>query len=270
MAVLMLIEQYNLSLNQSILDFFVEFPEYGKQITLRHLLTHTSGILDYEDLIPPGTRLPLGDKEVLTLLREQKRTYFPAGQHFRYSNSGYALLALTVEIISGQTFAHFLKKNVFIPLKMNDSLAYEAGISSVRNRAYGYTESDEGFVPTDQSLTSSVLGDGGIYSSISDLVKWDQALYTDCLISPDLLNLSFEAAVQSDKPATGYGFGWYVAKYRGTKEVWHSGNTIGFTTRIARFPLKGFTVILLTNRNEAQIEFLPHQIFDYYTDRGGL
>ena len=281
LAVLILAERNKLSLEERLPDFFPEFPAYGQQITVRHLLTHTSGLIDYEDEIPKGTTLPVLDRDVLRLLMaagdarsqtsgerlESRRlasapTYFAPGAQYRYSNSGYALLALIVEQRSGQTFAQFLKQSIFAPLKMTHTLAYEQGSSIVPNRACGYTVKSNGVTQTDQSLTSSVLGDGGIYSSVVDLFKWDQALYTSKLVSARTLKLAFSPATPTDKPGRSYGFGWFISEYRGLQELWHSGNTIGFTTRIARFPQQQFTVIILANRTEAKLEDGPHRIAD--------
>jgi CubicO group peptidase (beta-lactamase class C family) len=264
MAVLILAERKKLSLAERLTDVFPEFPAYGWQITLHHLLNHTSGLLDYEDLIPKGTEIPVLDRDVLRLLLQQDKTYFPPGTKYRYSNSAYALLALVVEARSGSTFARFLQQNIFRPLRMSHTLAYERGLSVVPNRAYGYSPNAGGFKRTDQSLTSSVLGDGGIYSSVTDLYQWDQALYTDKLVSRKALKVAFTPGPATDHPDTGYGFGWFIGQYRGLRETWHRGNTIGFTTRIARFPQKKFTVIILTNRNEAKIAEFPHRIADWY------
>ena len=265
MSVMMLAERKKLSLDETLLDFFPEFPAYGSKITVRHLLTHTSGLIDYEDVIPPGTTIPVLDRDVLRLLLKQDHTYFEPGTQFRYSNSGYSLLALIVEKRSGQTFAHFLQQNIFGPLKMSGSLAYEEGLSKVSSRAYGYspTASGSGFERTDQSLTSSVLGDGGIYSSVADLQKWDAALYTSKLAKKSTLNQIFTPGPQSENPGSRYGFGWYIGEYRGLKEIWHSGTTRGFSTRIVRYPEKQFTVIILANRNEAHLSEIPHRIVDW-------
>jgi len=263
MAVLMLVQRGKLRLDECLTDVFPEFPAYGRPIAIRHLLTHTSGVLDYEDLIPKGTEIPVMDFDVLRLLMDQDKTYFPPGTKYRYSNSAYALLALVVEQRSGNTFARFLEQNIFRPLRMNDTLAYERGLSVVPSRAYGYSPDGKGFKRTDQSLTSSVLGDGGVYSSVADLCKWDQALYTDKLLSRKLLNLAFTPGPETDRAATRYGFGWYITEYRGLREIYHSGTSIGFTTRIARFPEKKFTVIILTNRNDAQIAEFPRRIADW-------
>ena len=263
LAVLILAERKKLSLDERLTDFFPEFPPCGRQITLRQLLNHTSGLLDYEDLIPKGTEIPVLDRDVLRLLLAQDKTHFPPGAKYRYSNSAYALLALIVEARSGSTFPRFLQQNIFRPLKMSRTLAYEQGLSVVPNRAYGYSPDGSGFKRTDQSLTSSVLGDGGIYSSVADLYRWDQALYADKLVSRKTLKLAFTPGPATDHTDTGYGFGWYIGSYHGLREIWHSGTSIGFTTRIARFPDKHFTVIILTNRNEAKIAEFPHRIADW-------
>jgi CubicO group peptidase (beta-lactamase class C family) len=265
MSILILAERKKLLLDESVVGFFPEFPDYGKQITVRHLLGHTSGLIDYEDVIPAGTTIPVLDRDVLRLLLNQDKTYFPPGLKFRYSNSGYSLLSLMVEIRSGMPFAQFLKKNIFHPLKMNSSLAYEQGFAIIQNRAYGYSASGGSFTRTDQSLTSSVLGDGGIYTSVSDLFKWDQALYTTKLVSAKWLRLAFTpGSLPTDFPNSHYGFGWFIGNYRGLKEIWHYGETRGFTTHIARFAEKKFTLIILTNRNDAKISELPHKIADLY------
>jgi len=265
MSILILADRKKLTLDESLSDFFPEFPNYGKQITVRHLLSHTSGLIDYEDIIPAGTTIPVLDRDVLRLLLKQDKTYFPPGSRFRYSNSGYSLLSLIVEVRSGTPFAQFLKKNIFQPLKMENSLAYEQGFSIIPNRAYGYSASAEGFTKTDQSLTSSVLGDGGIYSSVSDLFKWDQALYGSELVSAKWMKLAFTPdKLPTDFRDSHYGFGWYISNYRGLREIWHYGESRGFTTRIFRFPERRFSLVILTNRNDAKISDIPHKIADVY------
>jgi len=263
MAILLLAERKLLTLDQTLTDFFPEFPAYGRQITVRQLLNHTSGLLDYEDLIPRGTAIPVLDRDVLRLLLQQDKTIFAPGSKYQYSNSGYALLALIIEVCSRTSCAHFLRQNIFQPLGMINTVAYEQGLAIVPNRAFGYSAEGDHFKRTDQSLTSSVLGDGGIYSSITDLYKWDQALYTGKLINRRWLKQAFTAGPVTDHPGTGYGFGWYVGSYRGLKEIWHSGNTVGFTTRIARYPEQTFTVIILSNRQAADLAEIPHKLVDW-------
>lgn len=259
MAVLILADRKKLTLDDHLTDVFPDFPAYGKAITIRQLLNHTSGLIAYEDLIPKGTTVPLKDRDVLRLLKQQTGTYFPPGSRFRYSNSGYAVLALVVEAVSHTRFGQFLKKNIFEPLGMKNTVAFEQGLSTVKNRAYGYTGGAGGFERTDQSLTSSVLGDGGIYSSVEDLYKWDQALYTPKLVGGELLKQAFTRTVSIDA-ASGYGFGWYIREHLGLELVSHGGDTIGFKTVIERFPEMHFTVIVLINRSAADPSGIARKI----------
>lgn len=252
MAVMILAERKKLSLDERLTDFFPEFPAYGKKITVRHLLTHTSGLRDYEDAIPKGTTIPVLDRDVLRLMLAQDKTDFAPGSKYHYSNTGFALLAMIVEVRSRQTFATFLRENIFVPLGMANTLAYEQGISAVPNRAMGHTLGTNGVEQTDQSLSSSVLGDGGIYSSVTDLFKWDAALYSTKLVPKKILEQIFTPHVVTDRQHAGYGFGWFIEKYHGEKKIWHSGGTCGFTTRIERFSEKKFSTIILTNRRDAQ------------------
>jgi CubicO group peptidase (beta-lactamase class C family) len=152
---------------------------------------------------------------------------------------------------------------------MDHTVAYQPGISIVHNRAYGYTQRDDGFERTDQSLTSSVLGDGGIYSSVQDLFKWDQALYTSQLVSRSMLELAFTPGVALPDQDAGYGFGWFVGSYRGEPTVWHHGETIGFRTMLQRFPRRRFTVIALTNKSEGNPAEITRRIADLCLFRAG-
>ena len=265
MAIMIQADAGKLNLDDSITKFFPEFPEYGRAITVRHLLNHTSGLVDYEDILPKGTTIPVLDINVLRLLQQQDHTYFSAGTKYRYSNSGYALLALIVEKTSGMTFAAFLKQKIFRPLGMTNSMAYESGISQVANRAFGYAKSSDGWKLNDQSLTSSVLGDGGVYSSVEDLFKWDQALYGTKLVSRRMLKAAF-APGKSTLHDNGvqYGFGWFLSDYRGLRNIWHYGSTAGFATRISRFPDKKFTVIILSNRESAPLTEILNMVVDMY------
>ncbi|MFL6228442.1 MAG: serine hydrolase domain-containing protein [Pyrinomonadaceae bacterium] len=265
MSIMILAERGKLSYDSKLTDFFPDFPDYGRRITIRQLLTHTSGLADYEDLIPAGTTVPVRDKQVLELLKTQHDTVFPPGSRFSYSNSGYSTLALVVEKASGESFAQFLKQNIFTPLGMNETVAYEQGVSTVSNRAYGYSRDRRGFRRHDQSLTSSVLGDGGIYSSVRDLFKWDQALYTSKLVSRETLARAFTpASATSDQAGAAYGFGWYVETYRGRRLLWHYGSTVGFRTAILRFPDERLTIIVLLNRDDADAQKLARKVADLY------
>ena len=147
---------------------------------------------------------------------------------------------------------------------MDSTLAYEQGSSVIPHRAYGYSRDGEGWKRTDQSLTSSVLGDGGIYSCVPDLAKWNEALFANKLIPAKLQAEAFTPHIQTDKPGVGYGYGWYIGEYRGLKEIYHGGESRGFTTRNFRIPEKRFCVIILTNRNDAPVKDLPNRLADVF------
>jgi CubicO group peptidase (beta-lactamase class C family) len=247
-SILLLAEDGRLKLDDPVRKWFPSLPKAAEPITIRHLLTHTSGLIDYEDVIPETFKPQLHDADVLRLLESQDRTYFKPGSSYRYSNSGYALLALIVERASGRTFATFLRERIFQPLGMTNTVAYEEGISTVSNRAFGYTREQGRWGRTDQSQTSAVLGDGGIYSSIDDLAKWDAALYDGRLLRPSSLQAAFTPATRTDDPEVEYGFGWRITG----ETLWHSGETVGFRNVIVRDPKRHLTVVVLTNRNEPE------------------
>lgn len=250
MSVLLLIERGDLKINSTLKEIFPDFPDYGNDITIKHLLQHTSGLIDYEDLIPDTATIQVKDKDVLDLIMQTDSTYFAPGSQHRYSNTGYALLALTVEKISGKPFRDYLKENIFSPLGMDNTIAFENGINEVKSRALGYTiiKADE-IELTDQSITSAVLGDGGIYSSLNDLYKWDQSLYSDKLIEKKYLEESWTAGTTNEGTEFPYGYGWHLEEFLNNKVVYHTGSTRGFRNIIYRIPDKNFTVVILTNRN---------------------
>jgi CubicO group peptidase (beta-lactamase class C family) len=137
-AVLILISENKLSFTDRLTDLFENFPQYGSQIKIENLLNHTSGLIDYEDLIPDSATVQVKDHDVLEILKKQDSLYFEPGTEFRYSNTAYALLALIIERVSGMSFARFLKEKIFTPLEMFNSVAHEEGISVVKERAFGY------------------------------------------------------------------------------------------------------------------------------------
>jgi CubicO group peptidase (beta-lactamase class C family) len=250
-AVLLLAQQGKLSISDRAKRWLPSLPNALDSVTIKQLLTHTSGIVDYEDVMADSTTAQVHDIDVLHLLETQDSTYFKPGAKYRYSNSGYALLALIVERSSGKRFASFLHERIFAPLGMNNTVAHEEGFSIVTNRAFGYTMKDSAWIRKDQSTTSAVLGDGGIYSSIDDLAKWDAALYDSRLLSETSRDLAFSAHTTTDEADVSYGFGWRISG----EAVWHSGETSGFRNVIVRYPSRRLTVIILSNRDNPK----PHE-----------
>jgi CubicO group peptidase (beta-lactamase class C family) len=280
MAIMLLVHDGKLRYDESLTDIFPEFPAYGKTITVRNLLNHTSGLLDYEDLMAtqygntPDDQIPqIKDAGVLALLEKASTTKFRAGTQWAYSNSGYCVLAMVVEKISGEGFGQFLHDRIFAPLQMTNTLAYEKGKNEVPNRAYGHTPQDHGFRETDQSSTSATLGDGGVYTSLTDMARWDDALEHHTLLSEKEMQPALTPVHPTAAPAeenghpVSYGFGWYLEPYHGHQRMWHYGETVGFRTSIQRFPDDQLTVIVLCNRADLSAIDLALKTADLYLNR---
>ena len=291
MAVMLLVHDGNLRYNQALTEIFPDFPAYGKTITVRNLLNHTSGLPDYEDAMDAEEKAKgpywtpekqIQDAEVLELLEKGKAGKFPPGTSWSYSNSGYVVLGLIVAKVSGKSYDDFLHTRIFAPLKMNHTMVFQKGKNRVANRALGHSKDGTAFKETDQSPTSATLGDGGIYSNLEDLAKWDDALRNHTLLSkkefqpglsPVRLNDGSEphwpAAPNDDnlhpgKPVS-YGFGWFLDPYQGRSRMWHTGSTMGFRTVIERFTEgDGLTVIILFNRTDLEPEKLALQVADIF------
>ena len=244
-AILLLAQDDKLFLSDRASKWLPSLPKAAGSVTLHQLLTHTSGIIDYEDLMADSATIQIHDAEVLRLLEGRDSVYFPPGTSYRYSNSGYALLALIVERVSGKTFAAFLRDRIFTPLGMNGTVAHQDGVNAISNRAFGYTTKNGSWIDKDQSTTSAVLGDGGIYSSIDDMAKWDAAQYDSRLLDEQWRRVAFTPHTATDVPGTSYGFGWRITG----ETLWHSGETSGFRNVIVRFPARKLTVVILTNRD---------------------
>ena len=275
MAIMLLVRDGKLRYDEPLTGIFPDFPEYGKAITIRMLLNHTSGLQDYEDLMPkpepnvPVEQIQIKDSGVLELLKHQSSTRFPPGSKWEYSNSGYVLLGVIVERVSGESFPDFLHNRIFSPLKMNNTVAYVHGKNQVPNRAFGHTIENRTWTQTDQSSTSATLGDGGVHSSLEDLAKWDRALHNNTLLSPDemraaLIPVKVPGVIEPDGTPAQYRFGWFLNPYKGHHRMWHYGETVGFRTAIQRFLNDDLTIIVLCNRADLNPSGLALQIADVY------
>ena len=253
-AILLLAQDGKLSIDDPLRRWLPSLPGAADVITVRQLLDHTSGLPDYEDLMPKPYEGQVLDAGVLALLEQRLALpdpfYFPPGSTYRYSNSGYALLALVVERASGMAFADYLRTRIFEPLSMHDTHARVEGGPAIPHRAWGYSAVDGGWERTDQNAYSAVLGDGGIYSNIDDLARWNAALDDDRLFSADTRALAFgkQVRVAVEPEATYYGFGWRVTE-AGDRQ-WHNGESIGFRNAFVRWPQQRLAVIVLSNRND--------------------
>ena len=297
MAIMLLVHDKKLRYDETLVDIFPDFPAYGKTITIQNLLNHTGGLPDYEDLMAAAetsrnSRIwtperQIHDLEVLRMLEAESKGKFPPGTSWSYSNSGYVVLGLVVAKASGQSYGDFLRARIFAPLHLDHTVVYQKGENEVANRAFGHSlvASDHGpqplFQETDQSPTSATLGDGGIYSNLLDLARWDDALGNHTLLSAEEMKPAFvprrlangqptlwPAEANDDnlhpgKPVS-YGFGWFLDPYRGHPRMWHTGSTLGFRTIIERLTADHLTIIILSNRTDLDPEALAIETADLY------
>lgn len=279
MAIAILREQGKLNFNDPLAKFFPLFPAYAQKITIRHLLTHTSGLPDYEALfIEKGvvdkdwprsaksspSRFEPTSKDALTLLAQQQRLHFEPGEKFEYSNSGYVVLGQIVEKVSGQTFARFLKERIFKPLEMNNSVLYDETRPQIANRATSYAEKKEGYLDIDYTPLNLIYGEDNIYTTIVDLAKWVQALNTERLVKRSTLKEAFSPAALNDGTKINYGLGWYVGTTLGMKHVAHSGSWLGFRTMFKMYPDENFSVTVLSNSDKLPIVDATYKISKLY------
>ncbi|WP_299838190.1 serine hydrolase domain-containing protein [uncultured Tenacibaculum sp.] len=247
MGILILINQGKLNYETKLTEIISEFPEYGKEITIKNLMTHRSGLQSYTKLYPKDWKKQLIDNDVLNLLIKQDSLLFPANSKFKYSNSGYAVLATIIERVSGKTFKEFLDEEIFEKLGMINSSVYLNDLK-IKNRAYGYKLIKNKYENKDQNKWSAIQGDGGIYSSLSDYAKWDKSLYEETLISKNLMSDAFSNWDESGKTnGNGYGFGWQIGEKKGKKYLAHGGSSTGFLNTTLRVPSEKITVAIFTN-----------------------
>ena len=284
MAIMLLVHDGKLHYDDHLTGIFPEFPAYGHTITVRNLLDHTSGLVAYEDLMgkmyagKSWEEIPqISDAQVLALAEQQTGTKFPPGTQWEYSNGGYCILGTIIAKVSGMSYPEFLRQRIFAPLGMDHTVAHVYGKDTVAERAYGYTNDAGVWLETDQSPTSATLGDGGIYTSLDDLAKWDDALRNHTLSSAAefqpavtqqnsdtvLVQNPDDPSKSSKKPAP-YGFGWFLDPYRGHPRTWHSGSSIGFRTVIERFLDSNLTIIILSNRGDLDTSALALRAADLY------
>jgi CubicO group peptidase (beta-lactamase class C family) len=289
-AIMLLVHDGKLRYDQTLTDLFPDFPAYGKNITVRNLLNHTSGLPDYEDLMDAHEKTngqiwspekQIHDDEVLALLKKETKGKIAPGTSWSYSNSGYVVLGLIVAKVSGQSYGDFLHARIFVPLHMDHTIVYQKGKNEISNRAFGHSKEADTLKASDQSSTSATLGDGGIYSNLEDLAKWDDAFRNHTLLSAEEMKPALIPAKLANGSSTlwptapnddnlhpgkpvSYGYGWFLDPYQNHPRMWHTGSTSGFRTVIERFTADSLTIIILSNRTDLDPEALALKTADVY------
>lgn len=261
MGILMLQERGKLKIEDSICKYFPDCVASWKDVTIHHLLTHTSGIAEYLTLQEFRQRtLPLSTATVIETLRSKPLDFKP-GERFSYSNSGYYLLGCIIEKAAGKSYEAFLQESIFALLQMTDT-GYDSNNRIIPNRASGYVNVADKFSNASYLDMSRPYAAGGLYSTVEDLLRWDQALYSEKLVSPKTIEQIFTPHVKATlRSLTGsYGYGWMISDEFNHKTLMHAGNVNGFSSFITRFPNDKATVIVLSNFENAPIEKIAHDL----------
>lgn len=260
MAIMILGERKKLNYDDTVSKYIPELSHsvHFNRITLRHLLTHSSGIPDYGDLdIDDST---LDQKGLIAALLKKEDAFAAPGLKYRYSNPGYALLAIVVERVSREDFGTFLDHEIFAPLGMSNTFLYAGHSKKRAQSAIGYGQ----FGQVDDGRPTMIPGDGGMYSTADDLFKWGQALYVGKLIRRPALVEAFTPGRVQEGSST-YGFGWNVGE--ASDYLWHTGSHAGFRAFIALRLGEQATVIMLTNKGNSKRQDINAAIQNILADQ---
>ncbi|MCA1600284.1 MAG: beta-lactamase family protein [Acidobacteria bacterium] len=265
-AVMMLVEEGKVSLDDKITKYFPEAPETWHRITVRHLLTHTSGIQNHVAVpdFPNLFQTNLTRDQVIKLFFKLPLEFQP-GETWAYDNTGYYLLGLVVEQASGKSFWQFLDERIFRPVGMTSTRNTDAH-AIVKNRASGYAWVNDAFENRPVLAPFVAFSAGAILSTVEDMAKWDAALYTERLLKRSSLEQMWTPAktIDGGLASFDYGYGWFIETYHGHRVVQHSGGTPGFSSVIYRFVDSQLTVIILTNHADRIVDQLAIDIAGIY------
>ena len=270
MCIAILAEQGHMSLDDDIRIYLPEMPDYGKPVTIRHLLHHTNGIREYLALVslagkPEGSVFGYTAKELVEMLSRQKALNFEPGSQFSYTNSGYFLLAEIVTRVSGIKASAFALQNIFGPLGMTNTQFYDDRYAIIPNRAFGYSPKSDGSYSLD-ILRSDVIGDLGVITTVEDFLKWDQNFYQNRLGAgtDDLINTMFKRGRTNDGEELDYALGVTFGSYRGLNTIGHGGSAVGYSAEFLQFPDQHFSVVILSNVSSFQPGVMAQKVANLY------
>jgi D-alanyl-D-alanine carboxypeptidase len=247
-AILMLMEQGKLALNDPLIKFLPDYPMQGKTVTVEHLLTHTSGIKSYTDIkeFPPLRRKDMPVAELIAVFKDKPFDFVP-GEKWLYNNSGYILLGAIIEKVSGMSYETFMQKNVFDPLGLKNTY-YGSATRIIPQRIPGYGPgTSNGFANADYLSMTLPYAAGSLLSTVDDLAAWNEALPAGKLIKRETLEKAWTDYKLKDGSATGYGYGWMIGTFEGRRLITHGGGINGFMSDGLLLPEERLIVVILTN-----------------------
>ena len=263
-SIALLAQQGKLSLDDDIRKYVPEIPKYDETVTIRHLIHHSSGIREYQALVlfgGHGTDNAYSPKAILNMLARQKNISFKPGAKYQYSNSGYFLLGVIVERVSGKSLRAFAEENIFKPLGMKNTLFFDNRFEVVKNRAHGYQVGPDKSIRARSSLYD-LVGAGGVLTTVEDLYLWAQNFYEPKVGNKELIQLLTTPGTLNSGEKMNYAFGMWRGEYKGLPVIKHSGNMFGYRAQIGSFPEQKFTVIALSNN----MAILPSEIVEKLAD----
>ena len=260
-------EQGSLSLDEDVRKYIPELPDYGHTITLRQMLNQTSGFRDFFSLIYFSGHDAAdfnSPAELLKLIARQRGLNNPPGDEWVYSNTNYFLLGVVLERATQKTLAQFAEENIFRPLGMTHTRFYDDASAVVPGRVPAYYPGKGGDFLVGWSTTYSIVGGGGLMTTVDDLLKWDDNFYSNRLGKGTLLRELQTPGVLNGGKHTMYGMGLMLENYRGHPVVEHDGSLFGYRAEILRFPAQKFSVICLCNISNADPDLRSRQVADLY------
>lgn len=245
-AILMLAEQGKLNVNQPIAQYISDYPS-GDKITIHHLLTHTSGIKDFTKMksLRDIAQKEMSPKMMVDFFKNEP-VDFLAGEKFEYNNSGYVLLGYIIELVSGETYEDFIKKNIFQKIGMHQSY-YATDRQIIPKRAYGYHKKEHGYVNKSTINFSVPFSSGALMSTVNDMLTWQNALNQNLLLNAENTQKAFNTYKLNSGEAFTYGYGWHIKDINGTPTREHGGSIFGFKTMGVYIPSQGIYVLGLSN-----------------------
>ncbi|MFK7772610.1 MAG: serine hydrolase [Saprospiraceae bacterium] len=268
-AILMLQEQSKLNIQDDITKFIPDYPTNGKKITVEHLLTHTSGIQSYTEIPGFMANHLRGDKtveEMMDFFKNNPMSFSP-GEKFQYNNSGYFLLGVIIEKVSGMTYGDFVEQNIFQKIGMKNSF-YDSENKVIPNRVSGY-EMDGGQIINAPYLSSTIpYAAGSLISTVEDLYKWNQAIHNYTLIKKESLEKALTPFTLNDGESTEYGYGWGIKNFFNEKSFQHSGGINGFVSNAMYLPEQNLFVAAFSNGKGPQFltDIVAAQILEKYPE----
>lgn len=245
-AILMLAEQKKLTISDPIAKHIPDYPN-GANITIHHLLTHTSGLKDYTKMnaLREIEEKDLTPRELVDFFKNEPAEFAP-GDKFVYNNSGYVILGYLIEILSGQTYENYIQKNIFEKLGMYNS-QYASDVAVIKNRAYGYRKGVNGYVNKNKISFNIAYAAGALMSTVSDLSIWQNALHQNRLLKAETIKSAFMRYQLNNGEEYTYGYGWHLKKINGFDSREHGGSIFGFKSMAVYLPEQDIYIVALSN-----------------------